>query len=308
VRQFGESDTLPESGGNVKIDGPAIYLFKPDISGFWEFRTSENGASDPALEIYDLQGFYIGGDDDSGGNFNALLSIQLDSETTYIVNAKYYSGSDEYMLSVSYIGAADKEVTDGGEISSTGEEVSIQDATKYTFTPEFDGIWEIRTLNNGNSDPTLALYDPDDNLVSENDDSVMGNNAVIIAYLQAGKTYTIYVGFYNSVYGNCTLRVSQTQYIPEKGGTVHVDKVMGFIFIPYKSGTWEFLTSYNIDSDPYLYICDKEGAAISQDVYATDDSGNVLMSIDLDAETTYIVFAESYNNGDVDYNLSVTIK
>jgi len=89
------------STGNTRITGATLYAFTPSRSGQWTFRTSNN-TGDPWIAVLDSGGYQLGYDDDSGDGFNALLRINLNSGTTYIVYAGFYGGgSGSYTLNVS---------------------------------------------------------------------------------------------------------------------------------------------------------------------------------------------------------------
>ena len=303
VRRLDETSMLSGGGGEVVVKDSSLYLFAPETSGYWEFSTSENGNSDPVLKITDMFGYTVGQDDDSGGDSNALLMVELESEQTYIVHAEFYSGIGSYKMTFLYIDDSNS----GGEIPSEGGETIVFGETAVNFSPDHSGIWEIRTLDEGSSDPKLELYDSNGDLVSENDDGLIGQNAVILASLQAGETYTIKVGFFSGSEGDCIVRVSPTPQIAASGETVYVDKAMGFIFQPDTSGYWEIRTSDNYDCDPYLFLHGADGVLIANDDDSADDSSNALIIAELEAGEAYIIFAESYYEGALSYNLTVKI-
>jgi hypothetical protein len=95
---------IPADGGTVFVSGATRYMFTPDRSGDWEFRTSDNGVFDPFLKIDDTYGNYVAEDDDGGGEYNALIQVSLNAGDTYIITAGGYADHDfEYMLTVSYL-------------------------------------------------------------------------------------------------------------------------------------------------------------------------------------------------------------
>lgn len=85
--------TLAAEGGSVDVNGTTAYVFTPNRTGEWTFRTSNNGNSDPHLSLYDAHGNYIDEDDDGGDNMNALLIITLNAGTTYVLDADFYDGA-----------------------------------------------------------------------------------------------------------------------------------------------------------------------------------------------------------------------
>jgi len=94
---------IPSSGGNLNATAPQGYLFTPNQSGVWTFRTSNNGRYDPLLTIYDSSGIIIGTDDDSGGDSNAMISIELVAGELYDVYAGFHwLAPAQYTISVTF--------------------------------------------------------------------------------------------------------------------------------------------------------------------------------------------------------------
>lgn len=240
--------------------------------------------------------------DDGAEGDNAMVSIPLDSESTYIIKVGFFEGtSGSCTLTVEYVGE-----TTGETFNGNGGEVLVSDAMSYTFIPNSTGIWEIRSMNNDDCDPTLALYDSDGDLISESDDSLQDNNALLIMYLQAREEYTIHAGVFGDGTGSFTLRIAQSVEIPSNGGTIHVQKALGYYFTPDKSGSWEFLTSNNEDCDPIIFIYSADGENIAYDDDSAYESGNAFIVVDLEGGTTYFVFAEAYNKDSINYDLNIS--
>ena len=293
---------LPETGGEFLIITSTEFVFTPYTSGLWEFRTSDNGSSDPQLEIFDSQGRFVARDDDSAGNNNALLTIPLDSRNTYSINAGfYYDNIDSFILVVTPIGDPYSDT-----LSGEGGTVIVNGTTEYLFTPEQTVIWEIRTSYNGESDPYLEVYNSNGDIINQNDDGVntSNSNAVLVMYMQEGETYSICAGFFNSVTGNYTLTVSPCLHIPAVGGSVWSGKATTYVFVPDQPGTWGIRTLNSGESDPRIYVYDMEDHALAYD----DDSGGMndsYISIDLEAEKEYLIFTEFFIDETGGYELSV---
>jgi hypothetical protein len=95
---------LPDDGGDTIVDEDTAFLFTPESSGLWEFRTSDNGISDPVLSIFDSDGNIVAEDDDSGDGLNAHIIVQLEADITYIVHARYFmESSDDFLLIIKKI-------------------------------------------------------------------------------------------------------------------------------------------------------------------------------------------------------------
>jgi len=92
---------VPAGGGQFNVTAAQGFEFVPGQSGTWELRTSDNGGGDPFLFIYDIELNNLGSDSDSGGDNNALLSINLTAGETYYVYAGFYElGPITYTMTV----------------------------------------------------------------------------------------------------------------------------------------------------------------------------------------------------------------
>jgi len=90
---------IPSDGDEINVTAPQGFIFTPDQSGDWEFRTSNNGAHDPTLDLYDYSFNLIASDDDSADGYNALISFSLDAGETYYLYAGFYEfGPVDYVL------------------------------------------------------------------------------------------------------------------------------------------------------------------------------------------------------------------
>ena len=93
------AQSLPGIGGTIHVSGTTGYTFKPVSSDYWTFSTSTDDDSDPYLMLYSIDGEYIDSHDDidiEEEEYNAMLSADLDKDTTYIVYVMFY---DEGSLS-----------------------------------------------------------------------------------------------------------------------------------------------------------------------------------------------------------------
>jgi len=304
---------IPSSGGEIRVNGLMDFSFIPDKTGVWEFRTSDNGGSDPVLSIYDEDYEYIAGDDDNGGDDNALMNVTLEEGTTYHVIASFYSDEASFLLSVKYIG----EYTDGPsgglipneDMAGDGGVYRVNAPTIFAFTPDDTGIWQVITSDNGECDPYLIMYNAEGSVVDEDDDGAGNGNALLTVYLTAGEPFLISAGFYGSGDGSYLLSVSPCLRVPDEGGKVRVEGIGVFVFIPDRSGTWEFRTSNNGDSDPTMKIYDLTGNFIADD----DDSGgdrNALITTELSSDSLYLLYMGLLYDydGTGAYDLTITRK
>ena len=199
------SSVFSGEGGEVRVYGNSMFEFTPGTSGYWIFRTSDNGDYDPDICLLDSNGDVIVYDDNSGGNQNAFISYYLDEGLTYIIDTRVYAlegtGSFTLIVELEPELVIDAPPIGEGSVSVTGE-------SWFTFTPEQSGVWEFKTSQRGDSDPYLELLDDNENNVAYDDNSGDGLNALISVRLIGGTSYTIKVNFYTEDEQSCTLTIS----------------------------------------------------------------------------------------------------
>ena len=185
----GSGDLLAPTGGTVRVNGSTNFRFSPNASGFWVFRTSDSGSSDPLLEIFDSNGVRIAVDDDGGGaTLDALLPVFLNANEEYRVHATFFAnGTGSYQLAFA----------PAPTISSGGDTVRVNGHSVFAFSPNESGEWIFETFNNS-GDPILGLFDVNLELIAVDDDGGDGLNSLIHANLIAGEQYVIYAGFYGA--------------------------------------------------------------------------------------------------------------
>lgn len=186
-----------------------------------------------------------------------------------------------------------------------GGAVRVTDTSEYPFTPSSTGVWIFLTSDNGDSDPLLTIKGPGGILVAEDDDGADGYNSFIILQLNGGTTYTIEAGYYDTNTGSYTLTVAPAGIIPAGGGEVRVNGSEGYAFTPNESGDWEFLTSDNGSSDPYIKLFDADGKLIDSDDDGGEGSNSRLM-VTLTAGTTYCIGAADFWGDGGSYTLTVS--
>lgn len=199
------------------------------------------------------------------------------------------------------------EVTTHG-MPGDGGEIRVDDSASFEFTPNIEGLWLIYTSNNGDDDPFIEITEKQGMFIAEDDDSGVELNAYIAVYLEPGVTYVIRVDFYYSdIGGTCTLTAIHSSdllrnnaSIPGSGGTAWVSDDAGddveFLFMPERSGMWQFWTAGAYDCDPYLELYEYPDYYITGD----DDSGgelNALIYVYLESGRIYRILAsDSYGD------------
>jgi len=324
--------TIPGSGGDVVVNAETFFEFTPDKTGIWEFKTWDNGDSDPFLDISTREDHYVALDDDSAGDLNAFISVNLTAGETYIVNAGYSAAtSGKYMLSVTYgLGSAGVDPDPTYPLSSWADEIIpgeggvflINGDTTFEFTPDLSEIWTFETTDCGEYDPYLVLFDSNFDIIAENDDGYIDLNSYIQEYLYEGETYFLIAGFYSDA-GTYTLTVRLFDYgdsyydippsmsssetgIPDNGGVIYVTDTTTYEFTPDRDGYWSFETGDSGDSDPFLTVYDpRSGYATTDDDGSENGELDALIIMYLYAGTTYIVTADFYGSGTGGYYLVV---
>jgi len=193
---------IPVGGGSVLVSEDTDFVFSPGQTGLWLLRTSDNGDSDPMLEVYDETGLMIAEDDDGAGGLNAQIIIFLDGGDEYTIRAKFWSdSSDSFTLTVTHLDNLREIPADGGNFPVNVEEI-------FSFTPGKSGNWEFRTSDNGSSDPVLDIFDSDGVRIAGDDDSGDGMNALVSTRLIEGESYIIRTFTYELEDGAFTLNVT----------------------------------------------------------------------------------------------------
>jgi len=247
-------ESIPDGGGDVKVDNTAVFAFSPDSSGAWIFSTSGGSGGDPYLTVFGPDGNEIA----SAGNImydkSAFITLYLESGKTYSVNADCIGGSGSYVLSASPADA----------IPGEGGEFAVSEASGFFFTPDRSGIWEFSTAGSGGSDPFVMVYDVY-RCVAWYDSAGAGEAAVSV-YLDKGEPLAISLLFENQ--GGSTLNVKFVNevatlqsgaQIPANGGEFRVNAPDEFTFTPDQGGVWAFYISDNGRGGPTLTIEDSAG-------------------------------------------------
>ena len=200
----GGSGTLPGRGGSTQVNGGGGIQFTPEITGIWVIYTSNNGSSDPILELRDSNANLLSEDDDGWGDLNSLLTVILIAGERYTILIDFFGGGPGSCT----LNAKPPEV-----INASGGSVPVNNTAGFIFTPTQSGTYELRTANNGNYDPYMYVYDPN-GYVGDNDDDGGNMNAVLTLNLTAGVYYHILIGFWDASgsltgVGNCTLEVTR---------------------------------------------------------------------------------------------------
>ena len=193
-----------------------------------------------------------------------------------------------------------------GAIPDEGGRIEVSGPTLFSFTPDRTGAWQFITSDNGGADPYLTLYGADGAVIIADDDGGPGLNSLLIAYLEAGATYSVRAGFYNNGTGAYALTASPATVLTPAGGGTLVESAARYAFMPDYTGLWTFRTSDCGESDPYLKIFGPDGAVLAENDDVDAGDLNSLITIPLSAGVTYSVGAGFFSGGSGEYTLTAS--
>jgi TolB-like protein len=196
-------------------------------SGGREFTAYTQGNLDTKLYLYDSRGTLLAEDDDTGPGSNAYIQKVLNPGTAYLRVETYGdSAAGQYVLNTGMQNPIPPDSFENDDARSGAKDIQAGSPQRRTFTTVNDidmarlritqaGTYDIRSAAAaGALDTYLALYDNNETLMGEDDDSGEDRDARISTWLNPG-TYFIRVSCLNSEpLGNrrqYTLSVSRIQ-------------------------------------------------------------------------------------------------
>ena len=183
----------------VRVNGPTTIIFESAFDGFWVVYTSDNGDSDPMLRLYSESGELIDEDDDGWGDLNSLIERTPLREEVYRIEVSFNGSS---------AGSCVVNILPPEDILMRGGSYPVTSTRGYTFRPEQDGIWELRTSDNGSFAPRLFIGSQHSPYNDNDDGTGENNNAVLTVFLRADETYHLLLRFHGGGPGSCTLNVT----------------------------------------------------------------------------------------------------
>jgi len=308
------ADMIPGYGEDIRINGTTGCLFTPDQAGIWELRASSDGVSDPYMKVYEPDDRLIAEDDDSGGGFDALVSVNLNPRTVYTIIVGFYE-SDSYncTLTLSLTAEAETGISTqpqaGSQLPVDGGSLQVTAPMDFTFAPDQDGVWIFTALNMTGDDPFLSIQGLDGTLVTEYGAGRWDHKTELFVYLFNGAAYKVSADYYGEgIDSSYMLNVVPPTLLSGNGGQFQIiDGDAGLIFVPDQSGSWEFRTSNNGSCDPYIIIYSQSGKVVGEDDDGAGNS-NALATVKLTAEETYIIRAGYHSFNPDNYTLTVTRK
>ena len=168
---------------------------------------------DTYLELYDTSFVKISENDDGGEDTNAKLEVYTERGKTYYFKLRGYSAevSGTYRIIASFEEMASD--TERNTERSRAVSLRLGEAFPVFMRTAGESRWyryeagsqtNFMVQTRGDTDTMLLLYDSNGNLITEDDDSGDGLNALISERINAG-TYFIEVKTYSGVLGRFTL-------------------------------------------------------------------------------------------------------
>jgi hypothetical protein len=275
-------------------------------------------ALDTYLELYDTDGALVAENDDSDGGTNSLIAeYPIIITGTYTIHALTYSGAGDYFLSVRAV-----DPSGGGTLwyGAVVEGTLGAPWSRHTWT--FDGVaGDVVNIamdtTDGALDCFLELYGPEGLLLTTDDDSGVGYNALIEYYtLPVEGTYRVVArGAEFGVTGAYTLTLMQTDLVVQ-GSLTYSDTVQTIL----KPGTrhhWLFegqagdVVTISMDAvsegmDTYLELFAPDGVRVARDDDSGDGPDAAIIAFELPIDGIYRIIARGHGDEDVgEYQLTL---
>jgi len=188
-----------EKSGYINSDDELWFRFSvPEGGAYVTLRTA--GYLDTVLEVYDSTGQMIAEDDDTGDEFNALISMDLEAGDYFVKLETYDEGTYRITLDTSEPNRPDEYENDDSR--ENAKPIAIGEEQVRTFTDEDDVDWAVLTVTergmytiraqgreNDNLDTFITLYDQRGDIVARDDDSGGGFTARVNKRLDPGAYY-----------------------------------------------------------------------------------------------------------------------
>jgi hypothetical protein len=273
---------------------------------------------DTYLELHDEGGLLVAEDDDGGEQTNsAIVDFAVTISGTYYIHAMPLQGEGDYMLRLELA----EEPSGGGEIGY-GEVVEGMLAGggehAWTFDGEAEDVVTIAMgVVDGALDCYLGLYDPDDVLLTYDDDSGVKTDALIEYYtLPEQGSYRIAASNVSDEPGSYGLTLALTELLTE-GHLTYGETVTATL----ESGTrhhWLFegeegdvvtisMTAVDENLDTYLELFAPDGVRVMIGDDSSESSDAEIREFELPLSGTYRIIARGFEDEDAGrYVLTLT--
>ena len=166
------------AGGSLEYDGDVDFFVFDAVAGeFYELSVAPGTLGDPTLALYDADGTWLDGDDDSGGSLAPLVYWEAPSAgAVYVEVGGFGAGSYTLMIAVSDVDDDHADSLEGATAARVGEAFLGTlnyggDVDYFAFDAVEGEVYQIDVEPGTLGDPTLALYDADGWQLDYDDDS-----------------------------------------------------------------------------------------------------------------------------------------
>ncbi|MBM6871458.1 hypothetical protein H6B27_12675 [Pseudoflavonifractor phocaeensis] len=220
------------------------------------------------------------------------MNIELEAGKTYILSIEYSNGPCDYTVS---IGVPNPMKDATGSIQISGSLTYKGQKDRYQYTASTDGTYRFSSDLSAGGKVQVRISGENGNFLDD------ATNALSIE-LEAGKTYVLSVEYSN---GPCDYTVSIGVPNPIKdvtgssyisGNLTYKDQKDKYYYTAAASGTYQFRTELTVEGKVLVRISGENGNSIN--------TGNNSLSIDLEANKTYILSIE-YLSGPCGYGVSI---
>jgi hypothetical protein len=192
-----------------------VHWYSLNVPAGGSLAVTTGGGADSMVSLYNSQGDFIAGDDDSGGFYTASLSAAVTAGVAYIKveqasdlgNGSLYTlhtqmGGNAVPNNQSIPGNQVVPIALGGSVNGTFR--SSSDVHWYSLTIPSGG-GGFTAFTEGSRDTKIAVYNSQQALIAEDDDSGADYNARVSAAVSQGTIY-LKVEEYDGNTGSYTLR------------------------------------------------------------------------------------------------------
>jgi len=162
-----------------------------------------DGDMDTFLDMYDRNGDLILSDDDGGINENARIGMIIEEAGRLYVRARHYDDSSSGSYSIrAFIERVTLDQYEPDNTMDNADAIAVnEEEQNHTLIPDGDVDWVRFSISSGrtvtietggDTDTVMFLYDRDENMIAEDDDSGDGGNARIERFLPSG-TYFVMI-------------------------------------------------------------------------------------------------------------------
>jgi hypothetical protein len=308
--------------GRVTSEEGEFWNFFAEAGQVIQIDAIGQSLDDTVLELYGPGLEILIMDDDGGSGFNSRISgFQLPETGAYMIVVRGFDGHtgtyqlilDEFSLDLD----AEGELAYG---DTQVNEVTTAAGDRWTFEGSADDTISILMLGEGLEDTYLELYNPDEVMVAQDDDSGPGYSSMIRSYtLEEGGTYSIIARGYNNQVGTYSISLLEGEAGAAGGTSMEGELTYGQTVTDEVSSdfgdSWTFsgdegdvvsidTVGYSLE-DTYLELYGPGGQLLAQDDDSGDGYSARIAGVNLPEHGTYTIVIRGYSGAAGTYELSL---